>query len=182
MSIIATHRVVSLHYTLRNDAGDSIDSARGGDPLVYLHGADNIVPGLENRLEGCAVGEQLTVVVPPAEGYGVREGPGPQAVPRSALGDSDLEEGMAVSMEDEDGNEVPLGIVEIAGDEVFVDANHPSGRRDPALRGRDDGDPGRHRGGSVARPRSTTATITTTTEGTEAPRAMRGGAVFRLRA
>jgi FKBP-type peptidyl-prolyl cis-trans isomerase SlyD len=125
MSTIAADRVVSLHYTLRNDAGDTIDSSRGGAPLVYLHGADNIVPGLENRLEGRAVGDRLTVVVPPAEGYGEREGPGPQAVPRAAFGDSDLEEGMAVLMEDEDGNEVPLWIVEIVRDEIFVDTNHP---------------------------------------------------------
>ena len=67
---IADNCVVFMHYTLTNDDGVTIDSSAGGEPLPYLHGRQNIVPGLENALTGLEAGESIKVVVPPEEGYG----------------------------------------------------------------------------------------------------------------
>ena len=67
---IAQNSVVAFHYTLTNDAGEVLDSSEGREPLTYLHGAGNIIPGLEKELEGRAAGEKLNVSVSPEEGYG----------------------------------------------------------------------------------------------------------------
>ena len=122
---IAAEKVVSIHYTLTNDDGEVLDSSAGGDPLVYLHGAGNIVPGLEKELEGKIAGEKLEVVVPAADGYGEREGPGPQSVPRSVFEGVDVEPGMSFVVEDEDGEEMAMWVVEVGDEEVLIDSNHP---------------------------------------------------------
>lgn len=80
---VGNKSVVTIHYTLRDPDGDVIDSSEGGDPLSYLHGAGNIVPGLERQLEAKAVGDKVDASVPPADGYGERTGPEPQRVPRT---------------------------------------------------------------------------------------------------
>jgi len=77
--------VVSIHYTLRDDAGQTIDSSTGGEPLAYLHGHGNIVPGLERELEGKSAGDKLSVTVSPAEGYGEYDRQLVQKIPRRAL-------------------------------------------------------------------------------------------------
>ena len=69
MTAIANNHVVSFHYTLTNAEGETLDQSQG-EPLAYLHGAGNIIPGLENALAGKTVGEKFTVNVPAAEGYG----------------------------------------------------------------------------------------------------------------
>ena len=122
---ITAKKVVSIQYTLKNDAGEVLDSSSGGDPLEYLHGAGNIVPGLEKALEGKAVGDKVDAVVPPAEGYGERQGPGPQPVPKDAFGGADVQPGMGVMAEDDQGRTIPLWVVKVEGEHVFVDANHP---------------------------------------------------------
>src|SRR6185503_13125159 len=70
---IAAQKVVSISYTLKDDAGETVDTSVGGAPLVYIHGVGNLVPGLEKALEGKAAGDHVSVVVGPAEGYGVRD-------------------------------------------------------------------------------------------------------------
>lgn len=123
---ITAGKVVALSYTLRNPEGAELDAAAKDDPLLYLHGAENIVPGLESALEGQAVGAKLTVTVPPEEAYGLREGPGPQTVPREAFPpDAPLEEGMPFTVENEDGVEIDLWVSSVQGDKVLVDLNHP---------------------------------------------------------
>jgi FKBP-type peptidyl-prolyl cis-trans isomerase SlyD len=123
---ISAGKVVALHYTLRDDQGVLIDGSADEDPLYYLHGGENIVPGLESALEGHKIGDKLSVTVLPDDGYGPREGPGPQAVPREAFpDDAELEEGMPFSVENEDGEEIELWISRIEEAEVFVDVNHP---------------------------------------------------------
>ena len=67
---VAKDKVVSINYTLTDDQGTLLDSSKGREPLAYLHGAGNIIPGLEQALEGKSAGENLTVRVPPEEGYG----------------------------------------------------------------------------------------------------------------
>lgn len=127
MSTVTSNKIVSIHYTLRNGDGEVLDSSEGTEPLAYLHGAGNVVAGLEKALEGKVVGDTVLAVVAPEEGYGERVGPGPQPVPKSAFGPDDpsLQPGMAILAEDDDGNEMPLWIVAVESDHVIVDQNHP---------------------------------------------------------
>ena len=78
-------KVVLMHYTLKNDAGDVIDSSDGGDPLPFLQGHGNIIPGLEKALEGSKVGDKLDVSIKPEEAYGERMKDAIQEIPKSAL-------------------------------------------------------------------------------------------------
>ena len=123
---IAAGKVVSVHYTLRDDDGEVIDSSAGGEPLDFLHGAGNIVPGLERQLTGKQVGDKVTAVVPPEEAYGMPEGPGPQPVPRSSFPDDvELESGLQFFARGPSGDRIPLWVVEVTDDTVLVDGNHP---------------------------------------------------------
>jgi len=124
--LISDGNVVLFHYTLKNGEGETLDSSEGADPLFYLHGAGNIVPGLEEELTGKSVGDKMSVVVPPEKGYGVRGGPGPQPVDRAAFpAEVTLEVGMQFHAEAPDGSPLTLWISAIEGDQVMVDANHP---------------------------------------------------------
>jgi FKBP-type peptidyl-prolyl cis-trans isomerase SlyD len=126
MSTIATGKVVSIHYTLKDDDGQVLDASEENEPLLYLHGAENIVPGLERQLEGAAVGETRTAVVPPAEGYGERSDDEVQLVPRAEFPDDmPLEPGIGFAVEGPEGQTIPLWILEVRDQEVVVDANHP---------------------------------------------------------
>ena len=71
MDTIKDGVVAIIHYTLKNDEGEVLDSSEGSDPLPYLHGASNIVPGLEKELTGLSVGDKKDVQVAPEEGYGL---------------------------------------------------------------------------------------------------------------
>jgi FKBP-type peptidyl-prolyl cis-trans isomerase SlyD len=122
---IAKNTVVTFDYKLTNDAGEVLDTSEGAAPLDYLHGAENIVPGLEKALEGKSVGDQLNVSVSPEEGYGPRDEELIQAVPREMFqGVDELEVGMQFQAESEHGVHV-VRIASVNGDEVTVDANHP---------------------------------------------------------
>jgi FKBP-type peptidyl-prolyl cis-trans isomerase SlyD len=117
--------VVSLAYSLTAD-GETIETATAEEPLDYLHGADNIVPGLEAQLLGKKVGDRMTVTLQPAEAYGEYDPEDTETVPLSDFPDaSELTEGMAVVMEDEDGYVFDALIREIRGDEVVLDFNPP---------------------------------------------------------
>jgi FKBP-type peptidyl-prolyl cis-trans isomerase SlyD len=123
---IAAGKVVSIHYTLSNDAGEELDSSRGNDPLVYLHGAQNILPGLEEKLEGKQIGQKFDAVIPPEKGYGPRRSAGPQTLPRNALpADAPIEPGMQVTAEDDAGQQMPLWIVDIDDESITIDTDHP---------------------------------------------------------
>lgn len=123
---VADGAVVSIHYTLKNPEGDVIDSSEGGDPLMYLHGAENIVPGLERGLAGRNVGDNVAVEVLPIDGYGERLGPGPQRVPRDAFPpDAEPEEGMQVFAQGPNDETIPLWVVGVDDEAVTVDVDHP---------------------------------------------------------
>jgi len=118
---IATNDVVTIHYTLKDDADKVIDSSSGGEPLAYLHGHGNIIPGLERELAGKSVGERLTVRVPAAEGYGEYDRALVQKVPRRSLkGIANLKVGMRLQA----GHQA-VTVTHIAGDMVTLDGNHP---------------------------------------------------------
>jgi FKBP-type peptidyl-prolyl cis-trans isomerase SlyD len=121
---IATNCVAYIHYTLKDDAGTVIDSSSGGEPLAYLHGAGNIVPGLEKALEGKQAGEKLSVKVAPEQGYGVRDEAMVQQVPRRSFqGVRDLKAGMQFQAQTEQGP-VAVTVTQVQGDMVTVDGNH----------------------------------------------------------
>ena len=122
---IAERTVASFNYTLTNDAGKVIDSSAGKSPLTYLHGAGNIVPGLEKEMLGRKTGDTFNVDVAPEEGYGQ---PNPmliQVVPKEAFqGVDQLEVGMEFQAQTPQGP-LSVAIAKIDGDEVTVDGNHP---------------------------------------------------------
>lgn len=123
---VSEGKVVVFHYTLTDDDGEQIETSTEGEPLPYLHGAGQIVPGLEEEMKGRNAGDSFEVEVAPAKGYGEERGPGPQQVDRSEFPeDVELYEGMAFTAEAEDGSELPLWITNIEGDEISVDQNHP---------------------------------------------------------
>ena len=98
---VGKDKVVLMHYTLKNDAGDVIDSSDGADPLPFLQGHGNIIPGLESALEGSKVGDKLEVSIKPEEGYGVRMKDAIQEIPSSALkGVDEVKVGMQLQSQD----------------------------------------------------------------------------------
>ena len=122
---IAANKVVTISYTLRDDDGGVIDSSDESNPLVYLHGASNIVPGLEEELAGAVQGDSIKASIPPEKGYGPRIGES-QEVPRSLFpADTDLAAGMQVMAHDDEGRQIPFFITGISEETVTVDPNHP---------------------------------------------------------
>jgi|SRR5690606_30280599 len=119
--------VVSLDYTLRLDDGEVIDSSDGREPLEYLQGHGQIIPGLENELYGMAVGEEKSVTVSPGDGYGDYDDSRLQQVPLDAFPEGmELEEGMSVRMRDSNSGQLfDAYIDEIGDDAVTLDFNHP---------------------------------------------------------
>ncbi|WP_110656409.1 peptidylprolyl isomerase [Salinicola halimionae] len=122
---IAQNSVVAFHYTLTNDAGEVLDSSEGRDPLTYLHGSGNIIPGLEKELEGHGSGDKLKVAVAPDEGYGEVQPALVQEVPRDAFqGVDEVEPGMQFQAQTQEGP-LMVTITKVEGDTVTVDGNHP---------------------------------------------------------
>lgn len=119
--------VVSLAYKLRLDDGEEVDSATGDDPLEYLHGAQNIIPGLERALTGLKVGDARSVTVSPGDAYGEMDPDAFELVPYDAFpGDLDLEVGMGLRMvESGTGRQMEAYISELRDDGALLDLNHP---------------------------------------------------------
>lgn len=121
---IANNSVVAMDYTLTDQEGQVIDTSEGREPLVYLHGHNNIIPGLEKALTGQEAGAEMDVVVQPAEGYGEYREELVQAVPRDAFAGVDkVEPGMSFRAESNAG---PMNVIvrEVSDDSVTVDGNH----------------------------------------------------------
>jgi len=124
--VVANDMVVSLDYTLRLDDDEVVDSSEGNDPLEYLQGHGQIIPGLEQALNGMAVDEEKQVEVAPAEGYGEEDPDGFQLVEKSIFPeDMRLEIGMALRMRDSEGQPMVAHVAELRPDGVLLDFNHP---------------------------------------------------------
>jgi FKBP-type peptidyl-prolyl cis-trans isomerase SlyD len=122
---IAEKHVVTLNYTLKDNDDNIIDKSDDGS-FCYLHGASNIIPGLENALTGKTSGNELSVSVAPEEGYGPRDDARIQEVPRDAFPpDITIEPGMQFNAEGPDGQAVMVTIAKVEDSTVTVDGNHP---------------------------------------------------------
>jgi FKBP-type peptidyl-prolyl cis-trans isomerase SlyD len=122
---IARNSVVTIHYTLKDDAGEVLDSSASGEPIAYLHGYGNLVPGLERELEGKDVGDKLSVQVSAAEGYGEYDRQLVQQVPRRQLkGIPDVAAGMRLQAQTSHGPRT-VTVTHVASDMVTIDGNHP---------------------------------------------------------
>lgn len=124
--LIGSEKVVLIHYTLTDDSGQVLDSSSGRDPLAYLHGKGNIIPGLEKALEGKQAGDKLNVAVQPVEGYGERDERLVQDVPREAFENVDeVNPGMQFQAQNEQGQARIVTVTKVADDLITIDANHP---------------------------------------------------------
>jgi FKBP-type peptidyl-prolyl cis-trans isomerase SlyD len=122
---ITADRVVTIHYTLKDDSGAVLDSSAGGEPLAYIQGHGNLVAGLEKALEGKQDGNTLAVSVAPVDGYGVRDEALIQRVPRRSLrGSGELKKGMQFQARTDDGMRM-FTVTAVVGDMVTLDGNHP---------------------------------------------------------
>ncbi len=123
---IADKAVVSINYTLTDDDDKIIDTSEGKKPLNYLHGARNIIAGLESELLGKSVGDKLKVTVKPEDGYGLVNPELLQEVPKAAFqGIDDIQPGMQFQAQDEQGNAQLIVVRKVDGDNVTIDRNHP---------------------------------------------------------
>ena len=122
---IENEKMVSIHYTLKDDEGTVIDSSEGRDPPDYMHGEGHIIPGLEKALEGKVEGDELTVTVSPEEGYGVRDDSLLQVVEKEQF---EGIEAIQIGMQFQVGTDKGPMVMSVAGmdeDNVTLDGNHP---------------------------------------------------------
>ncbi|MBC7256712.1 MAG: peptidylprolyl isomerase [Chloroflexi bacterium] len=124
MATVQDNMVVSLEYTLRLANNEVIDSSEGREPLTFIQGLGQIIPGLERALEGMAVGEEKDVVVLPEDGYGEENPDLFEELPR-AIFPPDVEVGEAYRMHTENGASVTVFVEEVNDDSVLVNLNHP---------------------------------------------------------
>jgi FKBP-type peptidyl-prolyl cis-trans isomerase SlyD len=123
---ISRDRVVCMDYTIRLVNGRMVESSVGQEPLTYLHGRRQIVPGVEKAIEGLESGALLELVVPPDEAYGDRDPAGVFVVPRAAFpGDEEISPGMMFSASRPDGKNITFRVIEANDELVLVDTNHP---------------------------------------------------------
>lgn len=122
---ISQNTVATLDYRLTNDAGEELDSSAGHGPLAYLHGHGNIIPGLEQALEGRTAGDSFKVSIEPAMAYGEKNPALTQTLPSSMFGGVDqIAVGMQFHAQTDHGIEV-VTVTSVEGDQVTIDGNHP---------------------------------------------------------
>ena len=128
--MITKNKVVTIHYRLNTHDGDLIESSFEQEPMVYLHGSQNIIIGLEKELEGKAIGDTFKVDICASDAYGDYLDHLCQTVPKEAFGKyTDLKPGMRFTAETDVGPH-PVQVVEVHDNEVVVDGNHPLAGQD----------------------------------------------------
>lgn len=122
---VASEKIVSIDYTLTDEQGNVLDTSNGRDPLSYVHGAGQIIPGLERALDGASPGESLHVTVAPEDGYGERDPQLVQSVPRGQFPEGSIPEvGQSFPVEMDAGTLV-VTVAKVDDESVVIDANHP---------------------------------------------------------
>ncbi|CAD5250490.1 MULTISPECIES: peptidylprolyl isomerase [unclassified Imperialibacter] len=120
---IGKEKVVSIHYTLKDNEGTTLDSSVGDQPLLYIHGIGNLIPGMEEGLDGKVKGDKVEIKVSPEKGYGVRDDRMIQKMPRSAFGDQKVEVGMQFNAGTKNGQQV-VTVTKVEMDGITIDGNH----------------------------------------------------------
>ncbi len=122
---ISENSVVTMNYTLTDDKGNKLDESQDSS-FAYLHGANNIIPGLEKELEGKQAGDSMTVTVAPAEGYGERNDAMVQQVSRDMFEmDDEIQAGMQFHAASPEGQMLIVTVTDVDGDDITIDGNHP---------------------------------------------------------
>jgi FKBP-type peptidyl-prolyl cis-trans isomerase 2 len=122
---------VRIHYTGRFPDGTPFDSSDGRDPLEFTLGSGQIIPGLDNAVQGMSVGETRSVEVPADQAYGQHDPNGRQAVPRAQVPEHvPLDIGTRLQLQDPSGRTIPVTVAEVTDEAVVLDANHPLAGRD----------------------------------------------------
>lgn len=125
MTAVANDTVVQFNYTLTNKDGEVLDQSRG-EPLAYLHGHRNIIPGLEEKMTGKKAGDTFKVTIAPEDAYGEFVAEAVQEVPRANFqGVDNIEVGMQFQSQTDDGHVMLVTVKEVNDDVVVVDGNHP---------------------------------------------------------
>jgi len=126
---IAANQIVSIEYEVKD--GDTIvDSNIGGTPLVFMFGKGQIIPGLESAIANMSIGEKAEVLVKAEDAYGQYNAEAKQEVPKDQFAGIDLEVGMSLYGQGEDGGTVQVIVQEIGADNVIIDFNHPLAGKD----------------------------------------------------
>jgi FKBP-type peptidyl-prolyl cis-trans isomerase SlyD len=121
---ISDKSVVNINYTLTDNDGEVIDKSEDGS-FAYLHGAQNIIPGLEKALQGKEVGDKVSVRIPPAEAYGERDEARVEDVPREMFpDDGEIKPGMVFHAQGRNGEVITVTVVEVDDQTVKIDSNH----------------------------------------------------------
>jgi len=119
------NKVITFHYTLKNAAGEQMESSREGEPMSFLQGANNIIPGLEISMQGRAVGDEFSVTVEPEDAYGVRNEKNVQRIPIKRLkGLGKVSVGQVLNLQTKKG-QVQVTVLKVGRFNVDVDGNHP---------------------------------------------------------
>lgn len=126
---IETNQIVSMEYEVR-DGDKVVDSNVGGAPLVFMFGKGQIIPGLENGIKDMAIGDKADILVKPEDAYGVYNEEAQQEVPVDQFAGIDLEVGMTLYGQGEDGGTVQVTVKEIGSENVTIDFNHPLAGKD----------------------------------------------------
>ncbi len=122
---IATNTVVTIDYTLKDDDQSVLDTSQGQEPLSYIHGIGNLIPGLEKALAGKSEGDRVQVTISPDDAYGERDEDLLQAIPRERFERAnEIEVGMQFHTQSEEGMQV-VTVVDVDGDNITIDGNHP---------------------------------------------------------
>jgi FKBP-type peptidyl-prolyl cis-trans isomerase SlyD len=123
--IAEKNKVVTFHYTLKNADGEQMESSRDREPMSYLHGANNIIRGLEKAMEGHEAGDEFSVTVEPEEAYGIRNEKNVQRIPMKRLkGIGKVSVGQVLNLQTNKG-QVQVTVIKVGRFNIDVDGNHP---------------------------------------------------------
>ena len=123
---IEKNKVVTINYILKDEEGKVIDSTENNPPFSYLSGSNQILPKLEEKIEGMIIGSSKNVVLEPKDAYGEYQEDAVQKVSRNEFPkDADLQKGMSFLANTPDGKQMPFYIQEVSGNDITIDFNHP---------------------------------------------------------
>lgn len=123
---ISKNKVAAIHYTLTDNDGNTIDSSQGRDPLYFIQGIGNLIPGMEEGLEGKSQGDKFNLKVSPEKGYGTVNPQLIQDIPKTSFGEQDVQAGM--QFQTNQGQVIT--VKEVKESTVTVDGNHPLAGKD----------------------------------------------------